>query len=376
MKELFVTCGSSLEGLLFEELKQLGIPHLRKGFRGVFAPKKMEYVYKINYSSRIAIRVLWPLIQFPCPDRDALYSNAKTIAWDQFLKLDQTFSIDANVSHPKLKHSLFAALVVKDALCDAFREKCGQRPNVDNKHPYVQFNLFIYKGMATISLDTSGEALYKRGYREESTIAPLQESLAAAILFAAGYNKEEILCDPFCGSGTFLIEAAMIASQTPAGFFRKTWGFFHHPDFVQEEWLAIKKEADLKKIPLEKGKIFGADKDPSSLNICVDNLTKTGFNSQIDLKKEDISRFQPKCFPTLLVTNPPYGKRLQSFLSTYQLLGDFLRKKENASLKSFVLAPNKSSIQATGLPSRPLLSLSNGGLEVELYSLTSRSQRS
>jgi putative N6-adenine-specific DNA methylase len=375
MKEIFITCATSLEHLLFEELKQLGIPHLRKGYRGVFAPKKMEYIYKVNYCSRLATRVLWPLLQFPCPNRDALYSHAKKISWGQFLKLNQTFSIDANVSsHPNLKHSLFAALVVKDALCDVFREKCGERPNVDNKLPDVQFNLFIHKGIATISFDTSGDPLHKRGYKEGNTIAPLQESLAAAILLKAGYHKDEVLCDPFCGSGTFLIEAAMMATHTPAGFFRKKWGFFHLPDFSEEEWAAIKKEADLKKIPLEKGKIFGADKDGQSLNICAENLASTGFDEDIDLKKQDISLFQPKQTPTLLVTNPPYGKRLQSFVSTYQLLGDFLRKKQNAGIKSFILAPGKSSIQAIGLPTRSVLSLSNGGLDVDLYGIFSPSK--
>ncbi len=393
--EAFVMCASGLEPLLIQELEQLGIRKLRKGFRGVYVPRDMTTVYKINYSSRIAMRVLWPLATFPCHDDKALYGKARSIDWSLYLNPKKTFAIDANVSHPLLRSSLFAAQVLKDSLCDSLREKFQARPSVSTISPDVQLNLFIQKGWATISLDTSGAPLYRRGYRkrEEPALiekipegisarkrqelekliprAPIQESLAAAILFYANYSEKDTLCDPCCGSGTFLIEAAMMATRTPAGFFRKSWGFMASPEFSEASWLRVKEAADKQIIPLSKGCILGADKDPTILKSCQESLEATGFNT-IELQCQELNAFTPSIPPNLVICNPPYGKRLPSSPSLYTLLEDFVKNKCTPRAEAFILTPDTQALSECGLSEEESIPLNNGGIELELVKLRFR----
>ncbi|MFS8563409.1 MAG: THUMP domain-containing protein [Rhabdochlamydiaceae bacterium] len=305
MDQIFVTCPGSVELLLLDELKEMGIEG-KKSLRGVFVPKTPENVYTINYNSRLATRVLWPLVNFRCRHKDDLYNFAKKINWSLYIQAGKTFAIDSNVSHPNLRNSLFAAFIVKDAICDQFREKTGVRPSIDVAHPDVQLNLFINNEQAILSLDTSGDPLFKRGYRQSTGPAPIQESVAAAILRKIGYTSSDILIDPFCGSGTFLIEAALIATQTPPGFFRKKWGFINLPDFSEEIWQATKAALDSKRISLTPDTIFGYDKDRVTLQSCLQNVRFTKFPITCDIS--DIQRLSPKKLPTLLIGNPPMGK--------------------------------------------------------------------
>ena len=356
---LFASCARGLEPLLVQELEELGISSCREGFCGVFTPRKMSSVYLINYCSRLATRVLWPLAQFRCADKEALYRGAGEIDWQQFLTPSQTFAIDANVSHPTLRHSLFAAQIVKDALCDQLRERFGQRPSVRIAAPDVQLNLFVQGERATISLDTSGEALYKRGYRTETTPAPIQETLAAAILRQVHYGASDVFCDPFCGSGTFLIEAALMKTNTPPGFLRKQWGFSHLPEHVKAQWEQCKQAADAKRVPLEKGWICGADKDRKTIECCRVHLKNAGFEGEIETVAREVSRYVPPHSPTLVVTNPPYGKRLE-VSAVYADLAKFLCPESRLYL-----------LTASGTDVAPLktdqpIGLRNGGLDVAL----------
>src|ERR1700733_2435215 len=201
--ELFVSCGEGLEELLVEELQELGYSELRKGFRGVYVVNaSFRAIYHLNYCSRIASRVLLPLKKFRCYNARSLYQELLAIDWSSYLSLNQTFAIDSNVTHHQLRNSLFAAQVAKDAICDQFRERTGSRPSVDVAKPDVQINLFIREPFGVIGIDTSGTPLHKRGYRLESIEAPIQKTLAAAILRIAKYRGEDFLCDPCCGSGT------------------------------------------------------------------------------------------------------------------------------------------------------------------------------
>ncbi len=361
-QEIFVTCPRGFEELLLEELSLLGLEG-RVGVSGVYLPRDMRTVYLVNYCSRLAIRVLWPIHRFRCPDKEALYRGAREIDWTEILDLNKTFALDANVVHPNLRNSLFAALVVKDAICDSLTDVFGARPNVETKNPDVQLNLYIFGGYATLSLDTSGAPLYKRGWREETGDAPLQEALASTILFLTNYSSDEILCDPFCGSGTFLMEAAMMATHTPAGFFRNTWGFMHHPRFSAEEFAAIKETADAQRVPLSEGKLFGADKDPESVAMCKKHLAKLGCAEAADIQRKGIGSYNPFPAPTLLITNPPYGKRLHTSLEYFRALGAMAGKCK----RSFVLAPDKSFIKATERPVKTEYPLLNGGLKVSLF---------
>ena len=367
--ELFITCPENIELLLIDELRSLGLKDLRKGFRGVFAPVSMHAVYTANYCSRLATRVLCPLKSFSCRNRNDIYQAAREVPWLNFFKGDETFAIDANVSHPNLSNSLFAAQVMKDAICDQIREKTGKRPNVDVKNPDIQLNLFIHYNKGIISLDSSGAPLFKRGWRSASTITSIQENLAAALLIQAGYNSDTILCDPFCGSGTFLIEAALMATRTPPGYFRNRWGFFHLPQFNQSEWEAFKQIHNAGRIPLEKGKIFGSDKDLTTLQVCKDHVRKIGCAEGIILQQADIIRYTPSASPTLILTDPPYGKRLETSYTIFKELGECIKRISSPSTQAFVLAPEARYMDASGLKIAKSFPFHHGGLNVSAFQM-------
>jgi len=368
---LFVSCPNGIENFLLKELQELGIPDLKIGHGGVYAPASLETMYRINYAARLAIRVFWPIRQFLCETPRDLYEEAKSIDWGLFTSLDKTFSVDAVVfDHPTINNSHYAALVVKDALCDFFRETRGKRPDVQVLSPDTQLHLFIHREKALISLDTSGDPLYKRGWRKQSHIAPIQETLAALLLKKTGYTQKEIFCDPFCGSGTFLIEAAMIASHTPSGFFRKSWGFFNHPYHSNALWKKVKAVQDAKVMPLEKDHFFGADKDPKAIDACLSNLQECGYLDAITVERRDIEAYFPRASPTFILTNPPYGKRLSLLSSLYKALDEFVDKCGASGCKLFYLSPLESK---QFIPRHHLSStdaIPHGGLSISLNSFS------
>jgi putative N6-adenine-specific DNA methylase len=368
---LFISCPPKLESLLTEELSALGIP-ARQWPRGASVVSSMEHVYRINMESRLATRVLWPLKHFECLDRDTLYKEALSIQWDEWLSDDSTFAIDANATLSEgFRNSHFAGLVVKDAICDYFREKTGQRPSVELRNPQIQLNLFIYKNKATISFDTSGAPLFKRGYRISTVEAPLQETLAAAILKLAGYRPEDILCDPFCGSGTFLWEAAMMSTQTPAGFFRDQWGFFKHPQFSLTDWNRYLQSVQSKRIPLRPYSIFAGDRDLNAIEACRATAASTGL--PVHFQHTDIRLFRPPQIPTLVVTNPPYGIRLKSSTDPYTALAQFLETTCQGKASAAILSPtNRLPTRFPGKLMKPI-PLVNGGLDVFLHLLEANS---
>jgi putative N6-adenine-specific DNA methylase len=368
--ELFITCNAHLESLLRQELEELGYTDVREGFRGVNCRvDSLKDVYRINYLSRIASRVLLPLKEFQCRGPEELYRAARSIQWEPYFKKAEHFAIDANVDHPQIRNSLYAAQVVKDAICDQLVEKMGRRPNVQTYRPDLQLNLFIRGGKGTLSFDTSGDPLHKRGYRQESSEAPLQETLGAALLKLSHYNPEEIMIDPCMGSGTLLIEAAMVATKTPAGFFRSKYGFQHHPEFDSTEWLKIRNEADNQKIPLKKGHLFGLDVNKNAVRIAQANLRASGFNKEVEITQGDFRDFEPKTVPNYLLTNPPYGKRLEEstmLAPLYRALGQFMKSKMQKPARGFVLCGSMDLTKEVGLASSKRTVLDNGGIEARL----------
>lgn len=368
---LFVTCSQGLEDLLIKELESLGFSELKKGFRGVYVPfQDLTSVYKINYSSRLATRVLLPLFRFYCRGKDDLYNQAKKFDWTPFIKLNQTFLIDANVTHRMLKNSLFATQVMKDGIADHFQEKFGKRPSVDLKNPDIHLNLFINETTAIVSFDTSGDPLYKRGYRQEKGIAPLQESLAAAILMLANYDSKEILLDPCAGSGTFLIEAALMATHTPPGYLRKKWAFMDLPKFSMNEWLQVKNEQDSFRKPLSKNHIFGCEINNQMVLYSKLNLKAAGFFKEIEIVKADFREFTPTLPPTLVVTNPPHGIRMNDInplRSLYRSLGDFLKRKTaKPTSRGFIFTGSLELAKEIGLRASRKYPLVSGGVEGRL----------
>lgn len=377
MKEaLFITCNQGIEPLLQLELEELGIKNTRTGFRGVFVYDfDWKTIYCINYSSRLASRVLLPLCHFQCRNKQSLYEAVQSIQWQPFFRKNKTFVIDANVKHTQLRHSLFAAQIMKDAICDQLRAKTGSRPSVDLENPDIRLNLFIHQQEGIISFDTSGEPLYKRGYRLHTGKAPLQETLAAALLRIANYHSDLILCDPCCGSGTLLVEAAMVASKTAPGFIRREWGFMRHPEYSSTEWLKEKNEKNAQRIPLKPQHFFGCDKDSHLVQICKSNLRAIGFHKEIEITENDFNDYMPPVLPNLVITNPPHGKRLESeeeLKPLYRQLGDFMKRKIAKPGKGFIFTGSLELAKEVGLtPKKRHVLFASGEearfLEFEIY---------
>lgn len=367
---LFVTCQSHLEELLQAELKSLGYSDTKIGFRGVYVnTDSIHAVYKINYCSRLASRVLFPLLKFRCKNRNDLYQATASIDWKPILKNGKTIAIDANVDSREIRNSLFAAQVVKDAICDQAMERTNMRPSVDTANPDVQLNLFLQKDHAVLSLDTSGAPLNKRGYRQEAGEAPIRETLAAALLKIGNYQPDNIMIDPCAGSATFLIEAALIASNTPPGIFRKKWGFFHHPEYREENWLKVKIEEDGKRIPLKKGHFFGVEINKNTHRIALGNLKASGMHPFITISLGDFKEFEPLPAPNFLITNPPYGKRLEEeghLISLYRALGDFMKRKIAKPGRGFVLSASQALSKEVGLAAKKRHIVDNGGIDARL----------
>ncbi len=367
---LFVTCGQGLEVLLSEELTELGYKDLSPGYCGVHVKDdSMKSIYNINYRSRLASRVLLPLLDFRCFDQRDLYQKSLGFDWGAYLKKDQTFAIDANVQHESLRNSLFAAQVLKDAICDNLRETHGFRPSVDLKNPDVQLNLYIDQDQAVISFDTSGEPLYKRKYRLESGGAPLQESLAAAFLRIARYNAEDIGIDPCCGSGTLLIEAALLATNTAPGYLRTQWGFFGLPNFKREAWLKVKSDADSQKKPLFPGKLWGLEREPEIAEFCRQNIAKAGFADGIEITCTNFISHAPTAPYNFLISNPPHGKRLGSedgLRSLYRSLGDFMKQKMAKPGRGYIFTSNTALGKEVGLAAKRRHVITSGGMDARL----------
>lgn len=374
--DVFVTCAQGLEPLLSHELHGLGYDQVNHGYRGVYVKgADLDAIYRINYSSRLAGRVLLPLSRFRCNGPQDLYKGASGIDWEMYFTKEKTFAIDANVSHRQLRNSLYAAQVVKDAICDQFQKRSKPRPNVDVKEPDLQLNLFIYDDYAVLSFDTSGIPLHKRGYRQESTEAPLQESLAAALLVLADYKGDEILCDPCCGSGTFLIEAALMASKTAPGYLRKHWGFMNLPNFSHEKWLKIKTSEDERRIPLNKGHFCGCDINKNAVRICRTNIRAAGFHDFIKVENNDVKEYIPEPPPNFVITNPPHGRRLgagEELYPLYRSIGDFMKRMTSKPARGFVFTGNLPLAKEIGLAASRRHVVDNSGvdsrlLEFDLY---------
>lgn len=373
---LFVTCGQGLEPLLVHEMTEMGFTDVREGFRGVYVYNdSFNAIYRINYCSRIGGRVLLPIKKFRCFDQKALYKGGRSINWTQYIPRGKTFAIDANVKHRQLRNSLYAAQVLKDAICDQMKEDTGDRPNINVKNPDVQLNLFIHNDQAIISVDTSGIPLHKRDYRQDAGEAPLQESLAAALLMLARYQPSEILLDPCCGSGTILIEAALIASRTAPGYLRQKWGFMLLPTFSFDDWLKVKTEVDDMRQPIPKNHLFGIDINKNVTRMCQGNLRASGFLKDVLVKQEDFREFKPEIMPTMLVTNPPHGKRLEStdsLIPLYRSLGDFMKHQVTKPGRGFIFTANTPLVKEIGLSANRRHVISNSGvdsrlLEFDLY---------
>jgi putative N6-adenine-specific DNA methylase len=368
----FAQAPGQMEELCAEELKELGAANINAVYRGVYFTADNSALYKINYTSRLLSRVLAPLIKFACPDPNLLLKNARKIEWEKFFNIDQTFAITASVSKSKITNSLFAAQKLKDGIADYFRDNFGKRPSVNVTNPDVRFNLFIEKDQAVVSLDTSGESLHKRGYRLLAGEAPMQETLAAAIIRISKWDGENVLWDPMCGSGTILCEALMHYCRIPAQYLRKNFGFFYMPDFDKHLWENIKQNEDKNIRPLPGGLITGSDKSQRTINTAQDNLSRLPYSAAIELlcrPFQHVKEFQNGT----LVTNPPYGIRLgdpKEVQELYKELGDFL-KQNCKGTTAFIYTGDPGLRKFIGLRTSRRVPLVNGKLEGVLVQIDS-----
>ena len=361
----FAQIADGFEQLTQDELRVLGAKAIKPAFRGIHFTADAAALYRINYQSRLISRILAPLISFPCADRTALYQTSKSINWDAFFSLRQTFGIFSNVSgNDKLRHSKFAALCVKDAIADQFRERRGERPNVDKSNPDVWIHLLVNKKRAVISLDTSGGALHKRGYRTESVTAPMKETLAAAMVALSGWQGERPLYDPMCGSGTLLCEALMVACRLPAGYFRTRFGFQSLPDFDNDLWQRVKIQADGEILRVERGVVSGSDIAHRAFKAARANCGRLPGGDKVNVQRRDFNTIT-SLEDRVILCNPPYGIRLgeeAKLGASYKSLGDFLKQRCRGS-QAYIFFGNREMIKKIGLKPTWKKPMRNAGLD-------------
>lgn len=363
----FAQIADSLSKEGAKELETLGATQIEPAHSGIYFNAEKSIFYKINYKTRLISRVLAPLESFPCPDSDTLYKRAKKIKWEILMNLRTTFSIVSNVSESNIDHSQFAGLRLKDAIADYFRERTGKRPNVDTLNPDLIINLHIRENMADISIDASGGALHKRGYREESVSAPMQETVAAALIKFSQWDGSVPLYDPMCGSGTLLCEALMKQCNVPAGVFREKFGFQMLPDYNPDMWQQIKKEADAGIRELAPNLISGSDIAESSVDAAKTNLMGLHHGGRVVVRQMDFQEI-PAIEKSVIVANPPYGIRIghdQDLKLFHNNLGDFLKQRCQGS-EAYIYFGDPEYIKHMGLKASWKIPIKAGGLDGRL----------
>jgi putative N6-adenine-specific DNA methylase len=363
----FAQIADSLKEAGAKELAELGAEDVRPEFSGIHFRADNSTLYRINYLTRLLSRCLAPLISHACHDTDTLYRKAKQIEWEDFFVEGNTFAVAGNVSDSAISHSKYAALRLKDAVADYFKEKTGRRPDVSVRNPDILLNLHIRNDKAVISLDTSGGALHRRGYRDETVSAPMQETVAAAIIRFSEWDGSVPLYDPLCGSGTLLCEALMRYSDIPAGVFRNRFGFEFLPDFDGAVWKQVKKEADGHIRELPKGLIAGSDVSAEAVSASRTNLMGLHYGNNVSVERADFRKL-PGLERHVIVTNPPYGIRMggdQNLEMFYKNLGDFLKQKCTGST-AFVYFGERQYIKKIGLKASWKKPIKAGGLDGRL----------
>ncbi|MEC8024233.1 MAG: THUMP domain-containing protein [Myxococcota bacterium] len=377
--EMFATCDTGLEELLREELESLGAQQVQEGFRGVSFQGPRSIMWRANLCSRVANRILVRLRTFRVEDRPRLYGAIIKLPWETLLRYDQTIAIDSSVhEHPTLHSFQLVNQVVKDAICDRFRKHCGMRPSVDRSEPDIPIHIRLEGERAQLFVDTSGARLHRRGYRTEAGKAPLRETLASAMLLWSGYDGSQQLIDPFCGSGTILIEAALIARRIAPGLLRLRDGagfaFQRWVDHPVDTFQRIEDELRERIRDDVPAKILGADIHPGVLARAQRNAERAWVRPCVQLASRDACATRPPHPTGLLVTNPPYGERLGEFEQLMDLMSEFATtlKHEYSGWTAHILMSDPRLLKQMGLkPSRKRV-VHNGPIEcrfatIQLY---------
>lgn len=366
--EMVAKTFAGLELVLAEELRQLGAENVQPGRRMVSFEGDLEMLYKANMCSRTALRVLKPFYKFEAHDPDELYEMCKEYDWSNILSADKTFCIDTVANSDDFTHSHYVTYRVKDAIADWFVDRFGPqaRPRVRLADADVMINVHISGSRVTLSLDSSGESLHKRGYRVAQTEAPINEVLAAGIILMSGWRGEQPFVDPMCGSGTFVIEAAMIAANIMPGIYRKSFAFEHWPDFDRELFEKIYND-DSKEREVEFP-IVGADISPAAIDKAMRNAKSAGVSKYIDFKVMPIAKWEEAPQPGgVVITNPPYGERISApdMEGLYAMIGNRL-KNVFAGYHAWIIGYKEEYFHCIGLAPSQKIDLYNGALECEL----------
>ncbi len=363
----FAQVADDIKDIAEQELQTLGAQETSPAYRGIYFNASPQVLYAVNFHTRFINRILAPLTSFACHSDRYLYRKAAEIDWQEFLDPSQTFAVFATVANSAIRHSQFAALRLKDAVVDSFRAATGVRPSIDTRDPDVWINLYIHNNEATISLDTSGGSLHRRGYRRKSVQAPMAEILAAAIIHHAEWDGKRPLYDPFCGSGTLLCEAYMRASHTPAARFRSKFGFQRLPDFNPALWEHVQREGQEGMRALPQGLIFGSDIDREAVQATAQNCAVLETGDTISIQKRDAFQIE-RIQGGVIVCNPPYGVRLNkkaNLSDFYTRLGDFLKQRCQGST-AFIYCGERQYLKNIGLKPTWKKPLVNGGLDGRL----------
>ena len=356
-----------LEEVLADELRELGATKVEPINRAVSFEGDMKVLYRANYCCRTALAILRPFAEFEANDTDELYNQVYQIKWEKILDVDSTFMIDSATSGDIFTHSYYAALRTKDAIADRFRRNFGRRPSIDTESADYKFNLHIRDNHVTLLMNSSGDSLHKRGYRQAVGIAPINEVLAAGMLKLAGWNCDCNFMDPMCGSGTLLIEAAMMANRIPAQYYRVSeFGFYNWKEFNMAEWKSLKAEEDRKIGSLDfEHEIWGNDIDMRVLEQCEKNLQFTKLHKDVMLYNGSFTEQAPPEGRTLIVTNPPYGERIkiEDLNTMYEQLGNTFKNLYGESCEVWLITSDFEAMKHIGLHPSKKIALLNGSLD-------------
>ena len=352
------------EDILLQELEALGATDARILTRAVEFEADLATLYKANLHCRTALRILKPVYRFEASDENMLYREIQNIKWSEHFNLEHTFAVNATLNQSNMTHSLYVSLKTKDAIVDQFRDATGDRPNVDTENPDFRIHLHIYENQCTLSFDSSGESLHKRGYRDYTNIAPINEALAAALVLLSGWDKKMPLADFMCGSGTILIEAAFIALNIAPNKFRKSFGFQQWKDYDAALWKNIYEEA----IAAEKEpgdlRLYGSDISMRVLEKADQNIQEAGLKGIIRLRKLSFENFEVPEEQGMLICNPPYGQRIapEDILSMYKLIGDTMKQRLKG-WTCWIFTGNLEVAKFIGLRPSRKIHLFNGPIE-------------
>ena len=355
---------SGLEEVLAGELSDLGADHVKAGRRAVTFTGDHHMMMRANLWSRTALSVLRHISTFNFTDKDSFYGQMREVDWGACFDVDKTISVHAVASRSEMfANTMYLGQLTKDAVVDHFRDRTGRRPDVDPQDAQIRINVYVYDQVCTVSLDSSGDALFRRGYRREAAIAPLNEILAAGLIRLSGWDGQSLFLDQMCGSGTFSVEAAMMAAKMAPGLLRKSFSFMHWKDYDPDGFASIIEEARQQQVPL-KAKIIASDVNIKALDIARQNIMEAGFLGQIRVQRNDFFNYHPPAENGWVLLNPPYGHRIKqdNIQSFYEQIGATL-KHHFPGYTAGMISQEINRLRHVGLKPKKKYRVYNGPLE-------------